>query len=327
MTELQGKRVLLTGATSGVGLAAVDRFARAGADLALVARGEAALEQAAAVAREHGVAAHAIPADLSDRAAADAAVAAAVRALGGLDIVVSNAGAVAFGHFLEVEADDFDRTVAITFTGAVNLLRAALPELRRTEGVIVATSSIMAAMPLPAFSSYTASKHALRGFLTTLQIEEREQGTGVRVAMVSPGPVNTPIYGRATSATGRAPATLPDAYDADVVAAVLVKAAVSPRHERIVGGESHLVHNLYRHARPAAELLLLFVDRWFRTGTTPASDPGALWEAMPEARVADGIPSRASGDVLSLARHVGGAAARAVRTAPELLRPVPERPR
>jgi NAD(P)-dependent dehydrogenase (short-subunit alcohol dehydrogenase family) len=326
MTELQGKRVLLTGATSGVGLAAVERFARAGADLALVARGEAALEQAAAVARRHGVEAHAIPADLSDRAAAEGAVAAAVGALGGIDVVVSNAGAVAFGHFLEVEADDFDRTVAITFTGAVNLLRAALPELRRTEGVIVATSSIMAAMPLPAFSSYTASKHALRGFLTTLQIEEREQGTGVRVAMVSPGPVNTPIYGRATSGTGRAPATLPDSYDADEVAAVLVKAAVSPRHERIVGGESHLVHNLYRHARPAGELLLLFVDRWFRTGTTPASAPGALWEPMPEARVADGSPSRASGDVLALARHVGGAAVRAVRTAPELLRPVPERP-
>ena len=325
MADLHGMRILLTGATSGVGLAAVERFARGGADLALVARGEVALEQAAAMAREHGVAAHAIPADLADRAAAEAAVAAAVRALGGIDVVVSNAGAVAFGHFLEVEAEDFDRTVAITFTGAVNLVRAALPELRRTAGVIVATSSIMAGMPLPAFSSYTASKHALRGFLTTLQIEEREQRTGVRVAMVSPGPVNTPIYGRATSGTGRAPATLPDAYDADVVAEVLVEAALSPRHERIVGGESHLVHRLYRHARPAAELLLLFVDRWFRTGTIPASEPGALWEPTAEARVADGIPSRRSGDVLALARHVGGAAARAVRTAPELLRPVPER--
>ena len=126
MAQLQGKRVLLTGATSGVGLAAVDHFARAGADLALVARGEAALEQAAVTARAHGVAAHAIAADLSDRAAAEAAVTAAVDALGGLDVVVSNAGAVVFGHFLEVEADDFDRTVAVTFTGAVNLLRAAL---------------------------------------------------------------------------------------------------------------------------------------------------------------------------------------------------------
>src|SRR5215210_1790263 len=319
MTELHGKRILLTGATSGVGLAAVERFAQEGADLALVARGEAALEQAAAIARDAGVAAHVIPADLADRAQAEAAVATAVQALGGLDVVVSNAGAVAFGHFLEVEADDFDRTVAITFTGAVNLLRAALPELRKTSGVVVATSSIMAGIPLPTFSSYSAAKHALRGFLSTLQIEEREQRTGVQVAMVSPGPVNTPIYGRATSGTGRAPATLPDSYDAQEVADALVAAAIAPRHERIVGGESHLVHNLYRHARPAAELLLVFVDRWFRTGTEPASVPGGLWEPMAEARVSDGIPARASGDVLSLARHVGGAAARAVRTAPELL--------
>jgi NAD(P)-dependent dehydrogenase (short-subunit alcohol dehydrogenase family) len=325
MSQLQGKRILLTGATSGVGLAAVARFAGAGADLALVARSRTALAQAAAVAREHDVAVHPIPADLADREAASAAVRSAADALGGLDVVVSNAGAVTFGHFLEVQPDDFDRTVDVTFTGAVNLLRAALPELRATRGVIVATSSIMARMPLPAFSSYAAAKHALRGFLTTLQIEEREQRTGVRVAMVSPGPVNTPIYDRATSATGYAPATLPDAYHADEIAAALVKAAVAPRHDRIVGGESQLAERLYRHARPAGELLLVFVDRWFRTGTTPAEAPGALWEPIAEARTGGGIPARASGEVGALARHVAGAAGRVVRTAPSLLRPVPER--
>ena len=325
MTRLQDMRVLITGASSGVGLATVERFAREGAELALVARGEAALEQAAAVAREHGVAVHVVPADLTDRAAAEAAVASATAALGGLDVVVSNAGAVAFGHFLEVEADDFDRTVAVTFTGAVNLLRAALPELRASRGVIVATSSIMSRMPLPAFSSYTAAKHALRGFLATVGIEEREQRTGVRVAMVSPGPVDTPIYDRAVSGTGLAPAVLPDAYHADEVAKALVEAAIKPRFERIVGGESRLADGLYRHARPAGELLLVAVDRWFRTGTRPAAVPGALWAPIAAARLTGGIPARASGDLRSLGRHLAGAAERVVRTAPALMHPVPER--
>jgi hypothetical protein len=143
--------------------------------------------------------------------------------------------------------------------------------------------------------------------------------------MVSPGPVDTPIYERATSGSGRRPALLPDAYHPDAVAAVLVKAALAPRHDRVVGCESQLVARLYRHARPAGELLLLFVDRWFRTGTDAAEDRGALWEPIDAARASGGLPARARGDVLALGAHVANAAVRAVRTAPQLLRPVPER--
>jgi hypothetical protein len=183
----------------------------------------------------------------------------------------------------------------------------------------------MARMPLPAFSSYTAAKHALRGFLNTLQVEEREQQSGVRIAMVSPGPVDTPIYERATSGTGLRPAVLPDAYHPETVAAVLVEAALRPRHDRVVGGESKLVDVLYRSVRPAAELLLLFVDRWFRTGDIPSQTPGALWEPMAEARASGGLPARDDGDLVAFGRHVAGAAARAIRTAPELSRPVVER--
>jgi NAD(P)-dependent dehydrogenase (short-subunit alcohol dehydrogenase family) len=324
MERLKSMRILVTGASSGVGLAAVERLAREGATLALVARGEHALEQAAAVAERHGATAHVFAADLADREAATAAVERAVDALGGLDAVVSNAGAVAFGHFLEVEPVDFDRTVDVTFTGAVNVIRTALPALRASCGTIVAVSSIMARAPLPAFSSYTAAKHALRGFLNTLSVEEREQRTGVRVAMVSPGPIDTPVYGRATSATGRRPATLPDAYDADEVAVAIVKALIKPRHDRIVGGESKLVSALYWGARPAAELLLVFTDRWFRTGTEPATGPGGLWSANAAARVGDGHPARRSGDVVALSRNLLGAARRAVSLAPQLARPVPE---
>ena len=182
----------------------------------------------------------------------------------------------------------------------------------------------MARLPLPAFSSYAAAKHALRGFLNTLRIEEREQGTGVRVAMVSPGLVNTPVYERATGATGRRPVSA-RLLRGHTVAAALVTAALAPRRERIVGAESKLVDLLYGHARPAAELLLLFVDRWSRTGTDPAGAPGALWEPMEKVRASGGIPSRRKGDLVMLARHIGGAAVRAIGIAPALLRPVPER--
>ena len=90
---------------------------------------------------------------------------------------------------------------------------------------------------------------------------------------------------------------------------------------------SKLVDRLYRHLRPAGDLLLHFVDRWFRTGTLPAESPRALWEPAATPRVLGGMPSRDRGDLIGLARHVAGAAARAIRTAPRLLRPVPERRR
>jgi NAD(P)-dependent dehydrogenase (short-subunit alcohol dehydrogenase family) len=326
MDRLIGMRILLTGASSGVGLATAERLAREGADLVLMSRGEDALEEAAAVARRHGTFVHAIPVDVSDRAAVTAAVGEAVEALGGLDAVISNAGAVVFGHFLEVESEDFDRTVEVTFTGAVNVIRAALPALRASCGTVVAVSSMMARLPLPAFSSYTAAKHALRGFLNTLQVEEREQRTGVRIAMVSPGPLDTPIYGRATSATGFRPATLPDAYDADEIAKALVNTLVKPRHDRIVGGESKLITLLYETVRPAGELVLVFVDRWYRTGTDQAASPGSLWSANEHAQRSDGHHGRRNGDLIAFGRNLWRAAQRTVRIAPQLMQPVPERP-
>jgi NAD(P)-dependent dehydrogenase (short-subunit alcohol dehydrogenase family) len=326
MDGLKGKRILITGASSGIGLAAVERFAREGAALVLLARGAEALEEAAARARALGAAAHALPVDLTDREATTAAVQRADELLGGLDVVVSNAGAVSFGHFLEVDPADFDRTVEITFTGAVNLIRAALPILRERQGTIVVVSSMMARLPLPAFAAYTASKHALRGFLNTLSVEEREQGTGVRFAMVSPGPLDTPVYGRATSATGRSPAKLFDAYHPDEIAKALVQAIRRPRHDHVVGGESKLMTALYTVSRPLGELPLVLVDRWYRLGGEPAHPEGSLWTANDRARIGDGHPGRRSGDVLALGRNLLAAAGRARRLGEQLWRPVPEQP-
>src|SRR4051794_18461352 len=208
--RLRGRRVLITGATSGVGLAAAQRFAAEGARLALVARTRDALERANA---DHGLGALLLPADLTGAEAVDRAVAEAARAFGGLDLVVSNAASAVFGHVMEVHPEDFERTVDVTFLGAVRVIRAALPHLRESRGTIVATGSLMSRVPLPTWSSYAASKHALRGFLNSLAIEEREQGSGVRVAMVHPGAIDTPLFAQASSGTGNKPRVAPDAYN------------------------------------------------------------------------------------------------------------------
>jgi NAD(P)-dependent dehydrogenase (short-subunit alcohol dehydrogenase family) len=336
--RLHGSRILVTGASSGVGLETARLLAAEGARLALLARGGEALR---AVAREHAPGALVLPVDIADRAAVEEAVTAAVAELGGLDIVVSNAAAAVFGHVLEVHPDDFDRTVAVTFGGAVNVVRAALPHLRASRGLVVATGSLMARVPLPTWSSYAAAKHALRGFLNSLALEEREQGTGVRVAMVHPGPIDTPLFAQASSATGRSPRVAPDAYAADVVARALVEVAVRPRSEVLLGGETRLLHLAFATLRPTAEAVLLGIDRWYRSGEEPARRPGSLWAAPVRPQSSGGIPARdsllaplqlgrallpAPATPLRIARHLATAASRGATLTRRLARPVPERP-
>jgi NAD(P)-dependent dehydrogenase (short-subunit alcohol dehydrogenase family) len=292
--RLAGRRAILTGASSGVGLVAARLFAREGADLALLARGRAGLAEAERVARAEGVRAFAIPVDLGDRDATVAATHEAIERLGGLDLVVSNAAVTAFGHFAEVPAEDFDRVVAVTFGGPVDLIRTALPELRRNRGTVVSTGSLNARVPLPTFSSYAASKHALRGFLNTLRVEELEQGSGVQIAQVHPGPIDTPVFERSTSATGKRPRRPPDAYRAEVVAQALVEAAIDPVAERLVGGETRAVDAAFGPARPAVERLLMMIDRWYRTGTEDAPERGSLWAPYDHPAVSGGMPSRDS---------------------------------
>jgi NAD(P)-dependent dehydrogenase (short-subunit alcohol dehydrogenase family) len=339
--RLAGRRVIITGASSGVGLVAARLFAREGATLALLARSRPGLEAAARAAAEEGAEARIFSVDLADREAAEPAVEDAVAALGGVDVLVANSAAMVFGHFSEVEARDFERTIAATFLAPVNVIRAALPHLRAARGTIVATGSLNSRIPLPAFSSYSAAKHALRGLLNTLRVEEIEQRSGVQVAMVHPGPIDTPVFERATSATGFRPRRPPDAYRAEAVAQALVETALDPRPEAWVGGETRAVDVLFGTLRPVAELVLLGVDRWYRSCDEENAQAGSLWEPVARPRVSGGIPARESltawlrfGRPLrptrrapaALAANLAGTAARGARLLPKLVGgPVPER--
>lgn len=263
MGRLSGKRVVLTGASSGIGRAAVPRFAAEGARLALFGRDEARLAEAVAAA---GEGARWFTADVGSRTEIEAALAEAADWLGGIDVLVLNAAEASYGPFRDTPAEDFDRTVESTFLGAANTLRAALPELERSRGTVVANLSVLSRMPVPMFSAYVASKHALRGLLGSLRIELAREGSGVRVAIVHPGHVDTPFWRRVASATGQLPRLPPLAYDADRVAGALVDAAADAPRERTIGVLAKLQVVTAAVAMPLVDVSGRLLGSWFESG-------------------------------------------------------------
>ena len=283
--RLAGRRIVLTGASSGIGLAAGLALANEGADLVLLARGERGLKRAVELTRARGVQAHALPVDVADRDGIEAAIDEAAELLGGIDVFVSNAAATAYGPFSEIAPNDFERTIEVTLLGAVHGVRTALPHLERTRGTIIGVASILSRVPMPLFAGYVAAKHGLRGFLGSLRIELRAQGSPVKVAMVHPGHVDTPFWDRLESGAGGAPPLPPAAYDPDAVADAIVDCAVRPRAEVTVGGAAVGLGALFAVARPLVDRLMSVEAQYLlaRSGTT--GEPSALWSASGDGTV------------------------------------------
>jgi NAD(P)-dependent dehydrogenase (short-subunit alcohol dehydrogenase family) len=289
--SLDGKAVLITGASSGVGLCAAEEFAAAGADVAVLARSRPGLERAAKRVRAHGRRAVIVQADLTDRDAVEAAVAEAIEELGAIHVLVPCAALTVYGSFEEVEPEDFDRVIDVTFIGAVNIIRAVLPELERTRGSIVAMGSLMSKLPLPMLSSYSAAKHAERGFLNTLSVELRAQRSPVKISILHPGAINTPVWAEMPSANGELPRRPPEGYDPTEVAEGLVDLALRPKPESVFGLETKAILALWSLSRPLGDFMLIAIYHYFRSGTRSASSGvRGLREAVGEGIATDGIP-------------------------------------
>jgi short-subunit dehydrogenase len=241
--DVNGKTVLITGASSGIGRALARILARRGARTALVARNGQALRDLAAEIEAAGANSMAAVADVTDRAAVDRAVLAAVARFGGIDILVNCAGLGYFGPIETMPMEHFDLVIRTNLHGTLNAIQACLPSLKAARGMIVNVSSGLAGRALPFLAAYAGTKSMVNALSDGMRLELAPYGIKV-LAFLPPttdtGFDTTSIKGAGMegvdfAASGMKPSS------AEKVASALAKAIA--KDKRQVGGGFFRVMN------------------------------------------------------------------------------------
>lgn len=230
---------VITGASAGVGRAAALAFARAGIDVALLARDAEALEAVAREVRALGAQALPIAVDVSDAEGVDAAAAQVEAALGPIDVWVNNAMVTIFAPVSRMTPAEFARVTEVTYLGFVWGTMAALKRMSvRDRGVIVQVGSALAYRSVPLQSAYCGAKHAIRGFTDALRCELMHAKSRIAVTMLQMPALNTPQFDWAACRMPGAPRPLPPVYEPEVAAEAILWSALHPRREMQVGTSS-----------------------------------------------------------------------------------------
>lgn len=240
------KTVVVTGASAGGGRAIAVAFAKRGARVALLARGEAGLKAAQDECLSAGAdSAIVVPCDVADADAVDRAAERVERELGPVDVWVNNAMVSVFARTWDIKADEFQRVIAVNLLGTVHGTQAALRQMRpRNRGVIVQVGSTLAYRGIPLQGPYCASKHGIQGFTDSLRPELMRHSPGVKVTMVQLPALNTPQFSWVRTRLPRHPQPVAPIFQPEVAGAAVVWAAEHAPRELNVTGRTGLIRAL-----------------------------------------------------------------------------------
>jgi short-subunit dehydrogenase len=243
--DLHGCRILLTGASSGIGQALAEQLAQGGARVLLAARSVDKLQAITTALTDRGLDAVAVATDVTSASDRRRVVDFAAERLGGLDVLINNAGIGSFGHFTNCTESILRQIMEVNFFAPAELIRLAIPLLQRgRQPAIVNVASMCGRRGMPAWSEYSASKFALVGLSESLRAELAQHG--IDVVVILPGLTKSDLGRRLLMNTGRMEIAFNRGMPPQTVAAGIMRALVKGRAEAVLGGEARWMLRLNR---------------------------------------------------------------------------------
>ena len=283
MKSIRDSVVVITGGSSGIGLATARTLAERGARLVLVARGQSGLDAAARACVSAGArGVLPISADVTKEAALNEVGRVAIEQFGRIDVWINNAGVLMYGKLVDTPSDAWMRVVETNLLGYVHGARVVLPIfMRQRRGILINNASSLGLVGMPYTSSYVASKFAVIGLSECLRLEVDEYAD-VHVCTLAPPAIDTPIYLHAANLTGHKIGPVPIVYDAQSVANAMVELVEHPRPVHDVGVEDAALRIGLRTAPAIMRRVAGFLGSkfWVRKGAAEET-LGNLYESRP----------------------------------------------
>ncbi|MCK6551810.1 SDR family oxidoreductase [Myxococcota bacterium] len=253
---LERQVMVVTGASSGIGLVTARRASRAGVRLVLAARNGDALRTLGDELRDAGGESVEVVADVCRIEDVRKIAETAIATYGGFDTWVNNAGVGLFGKISEVPIEDQRQLFETNYWGVVHGSIVAMEHLRTRTGVIINMGSVTSDRAVPLQGAYSASKHAIKAFTDALRMEIEKDALPIAVTLIKPGSIDTPFPLHAKNYLIEKPKLPPPVYAPEVVAEAILKAAVTPMRDVFVGASAKALSWMGARAPRATDLYM-----------------------------------------------------------------------